>query len=56
MEAGNPRRPALTYRRAWVTDVNLAVHVLNQMLNLGRPSYVLSPDPNARLGLVRLHP
>jgi hypothetical protein len=24
----------------WATEVNVAVHVLNRMLGLGRPSYV----------------
>ena len=29
-----------TLRQARVTEVDVAVHVLNRMLELGRPSYV----------------
>jgi hypothetical protein len=38
---GDGLRSRIDERR--VTDVNVVVHVLNRMLNLGRPSYVRIP-------------
>ena len=41
-------------RRA--TEVAVAVHALNRMLDLGRPGYVRVTWPQMRAGLVRPHP
>ena len=38
---GDGLRPRIDGRRA--TEVDVAVHVLNRMLNLGRPRYVRIP-------------
>ncbi len=42
METGYRRRPAFTLDERRVTEVNLAVDVLNRMRELGGPSYVRS--------------
>ena len=38
------------------TEVAVAVHALNRMLDLGRPNYVRIASPQAGLGSMRLYP
>jgi Transposase DDE domain len=49
---GDDLRSRLDERRA--TEVDVAVHALNRMLELGRPSYVRLPDPEREWGPLQL--
>ena len=46
---GDGLRSRMDERRT--TEVNVAVHVLNRMLELGRPSYALLSDPKRGVGV-----
>ena len=51
---GDGLRSRMDERR--VTKVNVAVHVLNRMLELGRPSYVRIVLPQTGIGVVAYTP
>jgi hypothetical protein len=52
-EASDRRQPAFAYTRRRATEVEVAVHVLNRMSALGRPTMSASSDATAGLGSLR---